>query len=135
MPAIAGHVWPNTNSEGGTIPSGKEGGGRTSFINIGRLMPLEIVENPAIIYSLSTPFHCMCYKCMMQAAENFTLGRSLYITLRSIKTLRSSNATFPKRYANPTQTVCHVLFCDRYCIYVLGIDFVLMALRNGCLTN
>ena len=35
MPAIAGHVWPNTNSEeGGTIPSGKEGGGRTSFINI-----------------------------------------------------------------------------------------------------
>ena len=31
MPAIAGHVGPNTNSEGGTIPSGKEGGGRTSF--------------------------------------------------------------------------------------------------------
>ena len=144
-PAIAGHVWPNTNSGGGGGGGGerylvekREGEEPLSltFVYIGRLMPLEIVENPAIIYSLSTPFHCMCYKCMMQAAEHFTLGCSLYKTLRSIKTLRSSsNATFPKRYANPTQTVRHVLFCDRYCIYVLGIDFVLMALHNRCLTN
>ena len=115
MPAIAGHVWPNTNSEGGR---GGGGGGRylaekregeeplsLIFVYIDRLMPLEIVENPAIIHSLSTPFHCMWYKCMMQAAEHFTLGRSLYKTLRSIKTLRSSNATFPKRYANPNVNV------------------------------
>ena len=61
------------------------------FVYIGRLMPLEIVENPAIIYSLSAPFHCMWYKCMMQAAENFTLRRSLY------KTLRSQNATLIPR--------------------------------------
>ena len=84
------------NGGGGrTIPNGKEEGGRTSFI--GRLMPLEIRVNCAIVYSLNTiP---LCYKCMMQASENFTLGRSLY------KTLRSSNATFPKQYASPTQTV------------------------------
>ena len=89
---------------GGTIPNKKEGGEEPlSLTFIGRLMPLEIVVNRAIVYSLTTiP---LCYKCMMQASENFTLGHSLYKTLRSIKTLRSSNATFPKCYASPTQTV------------------------------
>ena len=59
---------------GGTIPNGKKGGGSLNTI------PL-------------------CYKCMMQASENVTLGRSLYKTLSSIKTLyvpqtlRFQNAT------------------------------------------
>ena len=65
----------------------REGEEPLSLTLIGRLMPLEIVVNRAIVYSLNTiP---LCYKCMMQAAEICTLGRSLYKMLRSIKTLRS----------------------------------------------
>ena len=73
----------------------REGEEPLSLTFIGRLMPLEIVVNCAIVYSLTTIL--LCYKCMMQASENFTLGRSLYKTLRSIKTLRSQNATLVPR--------------------------------------
>ena len=75
MPAIASHVlhkagggwggggWGGGGGGWGTIPNGKEGGRRTSFTFIGRLMPLEIVVNRAIVYSLNTiP---LCYKCIM----------------------------------------------------------------------
>ena len=59
----------------------REGEEPLSLTFIGRL---EIVVNRAIVYSLNTiP---LCYKCMTQASENFTLGHSLYKTLHSIKT-------------------------------------------------
>ena len=73
MPAIAGHVLHKTGGGGGG--GGGRGGGERyltekreaeeplSLTFIGRLMPLEIVVNPAIVYSLNTiP---LCYKCMM----------------------------------------------------------------------
>ena len=90
MPAIAGHVLPNANSGGNIryLAEKREGKETLSliFVHIGRLMPLEIVENSAVVYSLNT-----IPQCMMQAAENFTLGCSLY------KTLRSQNATLVPR--------------------------------------
>ena len=78
MPAIAGHVLHKTGrgGGGGGGPGGGRGGGRyltgkregeepLSLKFIGRLMPLEILVNRAIVYSLNTiP---LCYKCMMQA--------------------------------------------------------------------
>ena len=84
MLAIAGHVLHNTEGGWGGGGGGeryltekREGEEPLSLTFIGRLMSLEIVANRAIFYSLNTiP---LCYKCMMQAAENFTLGRIVSI--------------------------------------------------------
>ena len=60
-------------------------------------------------------------------AENFTLGRSLHKTLRYIKTLRSTNATFPKRYASPTQTVRQRLLRATLTLRIRYVYFFLTA--------